>query len=201
MIDDRVLDVLKTGQVSQVGLRFAAVTQASPLRIKLDGDTTALPYTPYSLEKAALNVDDRVLCAVVGTTLLVMGAVASYEQPYRDLWTGSVNSVGSTLNLAESLTNFKQVSFLYSINTEQRVERYFDIETLPSHFGFDFTNVSDTAGNIYMYLHEVSIGITSNTQLNLTRHSLVTWTGVSTASATRGESSTSFTVLRVRGWR
>jgi hypothetical protein len=43
---------------------WATVTQASPLRIKLDGETTALPFTPLkTIAAPALN--DRVLVVLM----------------------------------------------------------------------------------------------------------------------------------------
>lgn len=39
--------------------RWATVTQASPLRIKVDGESTALPFTPITLVQG-LAVNDRV---------------------------------------------------------------------------------------------------------------------------------------------
>lgn len=43
--------------------RWATVTQTSPLRIKLDGETTALPFTPDSLV-SGLMANDRVWVAL-----------------------------------------------------------------------------------------------------------------------------------------
>jgi hypothetical protein len=52
--------------------RWATVTQASPLRIRLDGDTSALPVTPSSLV-ASLSVNDRVWVQLFGRRLIVLG--------------------------------------------------------------------------------------------------------------------------------
>lgn len=64
-------------------LRLATVTQASPLRIRLDGDTAALPYTPACLASAGvLAVDSRVLCLASSGHLVVVGAVGgTYNAP------------------------------------------------------------------------------------------------------------------------
>ena len=54
--------------------RWATVTGISPLRIKLDGDTTAIPATPDSLiDPATLVVDDRVRTELSGNRLVVLG--------------------------------------------------------------------------------------------------------------------------------
>ena len=48
----------------------------SPLRIKLDGDTSAIPVTPDSLtDPATLVVDDRVRTELSGNRLVVLGRV------------------------------------------------------------------------------------------------------------------------------
>ena len=48
----------------------------SPLRIKLDGDTSAIPVTPDSLtDPATLVVDDRVRTELAGNRLVVLGRV------------------------------------------------------------------------------------------------------------------------------
>lgn len=59
------LDRLRNpGAVEQDVSQWAVVTQASPLRIKLDGESTALPFTPDSLVKGLL-VGDRVRVMLV----------------------------------------------------------------------------------------------------------------------------------------
>lgn len=55
-----------------VGGRWATVTQASPLRVKLDGETTALAVTPDTLV-AGLVADDRVWVQVYRRRLVVLG--------------------------------------------------------------------------------------------------------------------------------
>lgn len=53
---------------------WATVTGIAPLRIKLDGDSTALPFTPDSLvDPAALAVDDRVRCEIKDRRPIVLG--------------------------------------------------------------------------------------------------------------------------------
>lgn len=52
--------------------RWATVTQASPLRVKIDGDSSALGFTPDTLV-AGLAVSDRVWVQVYKRRLVVLG--------------------------------------------------------------------------------------------------------------------------------
>ena len=52
--------------------RWATVTQASPLRVRLDGDTLALPITPDTLV-AGLAINNRVWCQIYGRRLILLG--------------------------------------------------------------------------------------------------------------------------------
>ena len=69
--------------------RWATVTGISPLRIKLDGDTSAIPATPDSLiDPVTLVVDNRVRTELSGNRLVVLGrvggaAVADAQLPER----------------------------------------------------------------------------------------------------------------------
>lgn len=55
-------------------LTWAAVTALSPLRIKLDGDSTALPFTPESLvDPRVLTVADRVRVELTANRVIVVG--------------------------------------------------------------------------------------------------------------------------------
>lgn len=49
--------------------RWATVTAVSPLRVRLDGDSTALDLTPDAL--GPVRVDDRVWCQIVGRRVVV----------------------------------------------------------------------------------------------------------------------------------
>jgi hypothetical protein len=51
---------------------WATVTQASPLRVQVDGDTTPIPATPVTLA-APLAVGDRVRCELENNRLIVHG--------------------------------------------------------------------------------------------------------------------------------
>lgn len=57
-------------------LRFnwATVTSVSPLRVRMDGDTTALPFTPDSLtDPSLLAVNDRVRCEISERKIVIIG--------------------------------------------------------------------------------------------------------------------------------
>lgn len=54
--------------------KWGTVTSVSPLRVKLDGDTVALPVKPSLLvSPAALAVGDRVRCELANRRLIVYG--------------------------------------------------------------------------------------------------------------------------------
>lgn len=55
--------------------RWATVTQASPLRVRLDGDAAPLDLTPDSLTTGLL-VGDRVYCHLAGGRIVVFGRSA-----------------------------------------------------------------------------------------------------------------------------
>jgi len=52
---------------------WATVTGTSPLQVKVDGASTAVPASRLAAYTATLS--DRVLCARVGTRLVVLGKV------------------------------------------------------------------------------------------------------------------------------
>ena len=56
--------------------RWATVTQVDPLRVRLDGDSTALDLTPETLV-VGLQVGWRVWCQIHGQRVVVHGAPAS----------------------------------------------------------------------------------------------------------------------------
>lgn len=73
-IDD--LDILLPTAPAEptVKPRWGTITQMSPLRVKLDGDDTALPVTPASLVPASLTrVGSRVWTVLNGRQLVVIG--------------------------------------------------------------------------------------------------------------------------------
>ena len=72
MIRPEDLDVLLPGPTAAGGSwRWATVTQVSPLRVRLDGDTDPLPVTPDTL--TAVTVADRVWCQLTGRRVVVHG--------------------------------------------------------------------------------------------------------------------------------
>lgn len=80
-----------------VRVRDASVTQVSPLRIRLDGDTTELPYTPDLLvSSATFGVSDRVVCGLVGRRVIVLGR-AGGATPFA---TDSETQTGTATDLA-----------------------------------------------------------------------------------------------------
>jgi hypothetical protein len=52
--------------------RWATVTAVDPLRVRLDGDTAELPFSPDTLV-TGLAVDDRVWCHLFGRRIVVLG--------------------------------------------------------------------------------------------------------------------------------
>lgn len=91
--------------------RWGRITDTDPLRVRLDGDSTALPYTPDSLiDPLMLAVGDRVRCEwselrviVHGrqagssplTEWAVKGGPSSYYSPYVNIWAKGIDSGGS----------------------------------------------------------------------------------------------------------
>jgi hypothetical protein len=78
-------DILLRSAPSAPSLIFGVVTQASPLRIRVDGDTDALPHSPPSLAPA-LALNDRVALMRSGTVLLIVGVVGGCPHAVGDLW-------------------------------------------------------------------------------------------------------------------
>ena len=61
----------RTGRPSD-DWHWATVTAISPLRVRLDGEATALPITPDTLV-AGLAVGARVWCQIHGRRLVIVG--------------------------------------------------------------------------------------------------------------------------------
>lgn len=62
--------------------RWATVTQVSPLRIRLDGDTTELPLTPDNLSEGSLAVGVRVWAHLFGRRVIILGSIGGGQPPY-----------------------------------------------------------------------------------------------------------------------
>lgn len=52
---------------------YGTVAQASPLRVRLDGDAAALPYTPNVVNAGPYTVGGRVLVIRSGRRVVVIG--------------------------------------------------------------------------------------------------------------------------------
>jgi hypothetical protein len=97
----RNLDLLIPRPPGRDVTRWATVTQASPLRIKLDGDTDPLDITPDTLV-AGLAVDDRVMVARFGRRLVVVGKAGGVDLSGI---TGDINDLQSDVDdLQNALT-------------------------------------------------------------------------------------------------
>jgi hypothetical protein len=72
--------------------KWGTVTQASPLRVLLDGETAALSITPESLV-AGLLVGDRVWCQINRRQLVILGRAANQARNA----TQELRRVGSTV--------------------------------------------------------------------------------------------------------
>jgi len=97
--------------------KWATVTAVSPLRIKLDGDTSAIPATPDSLiDPATLAVDDRVRTELSGNRLVVLGRVGGDVRAwtaYTPTWGASTAPVLGNGSLSGRYTQIgKTVNFL-----------------------------------------------------------------------------------------
>ena len=88
--------------------KWATVTGISPLRIKLDGDTTAIPTTPDSLiDPATLAVDDRVRTELSGNRLVVLGRVGgnSKRTAFTPSWLNWTTPGNSTVMAYETISS------------------------------------------------------------------------------------------------
>jgi len=79
---------------------WATVTQASPLRIKVDGDTTALDATTDNLV-GSLAVDDRVRVHLHSDGIIVTGVQGGYPTPLVFAWLGAPNASESVLRTVD----------------------------------------------------------------------------------------------------
>lgn len=81
---------------------WGTVTAVSPLRVKLDGDTTALPFEPDSLvDPAALAVNDRVRCELSKRRVVIVGRSggtrATPLTDFEPIWTNLTVGNGTTV--------------------------------------------------------------------------------------------------------
>lgn len=81
-------------------LVWGTVTALSPLRVRLDGDTSAIPATPDSLiDSAALAVSDRVRCEVTANRVIVLGRFGG------EPWVAQVANAVSSLRARNLIVN------------------------------------------------------------------------------------------------
>lgn len=81
-LDDLDLLIPQPVPAPEVSPRWGTITQLSPLRVKLDGDDTALPVTPASLVNVAqLTVNARVWTIMNGRQLVVCGVWGGVAYP------------------------------------------------------------------------------------------------------------------------
>jgi hypothetical protein len=85
---------------------WATVTQVSPLRVRLDGDTAQLPLTPELVAAGGVEVGTRVWCHLYGRRVLVTGIAGTYDTGWVEID-------------IENTTNFE----LYSGTAPSRVRR------------------------------------------------------------------------------
>lgn len=74
--------------------RWGTVTAVGPLRVRLDGDSTALPVTPSSMV-GGLRTGDRVWCVLSGLQLIILGVHGGQAVP--PTVAGSLWSTATTL--------------------------------------------------------------------------------------------------------
>lgn len=81
--------------------RWATVTGGEPLRIRLDGDTTELPFSPDSLVSDRLYSGQRVWVQIYGRRVIVLG-VSAASTPRAGVWedyTPAVTASEGTVSL------------------------------------------------------------------------------------------------------
>jgi hypothetical protein len=61
--------------------RWATITDASPLRLRFDGDTTEIDVTDTLVDPLSLVVSDRVWCQVFGRRIIVLGKGGGFPAP------------------------------------------------------------------------------------------------------------------------
>lgn len=82
---------------------WAVVTQASPLRIRLDGDRVALGITPDDLSGGLRTVGDRVYCQILNRRLVVFGPTIPFVP---------------TAGIGTYLTNQRATGFTGTVSTD-----------------------------------------------------------------------------------
>jgi len=80
VIEASVLIGPSVGKTSSEHL-LGTVASVDPLRVRLDGDSIALPYTPSLMTPAVLSEGDRVLGVLIGGRLCLIGGSTAATQP------------------------------------------------------------------------------------------------------------------------
>lgn len=97
LLDNGVIGSHKDGK-KNIALKFATVKQLSPLRIKLDGDSASLPYSPIFAGTINIGLNDRVVCLMAGTVVVILGAVNKESQEASILKAYPVGSIYMSVN-------------------------------------------------------------------------------------------------------
>ena len=98
---------------------WATVTAVSPLRVRLDGDTTALTFTPDSLiDPLSLAVGSRVRCEISERRVVIHGTAGGLlPAGLEALWAGAVAPAGWHLEDGSALLRATFVALFAAIGT------------------------------------------------------------------------------------
>lgn len=99
-LEEALLDSGGTGKDNEY--RWGTVTQVSPLRVRLDGESAPLAITPESL--VAVDLGFRVWCQLYDRQLVVLGVSSASRTTKEIRYVGSAKRTTSTTN-ATSLFN------------------------------------------------------------------------------------------------
>lgn len=142
LLDNEVIGSHKDSRKSVV-LKFATVKQLNPLRIKLDGDSASLPYSPIFAGVINIDLNDRVVCLMVGTTVIILGSVnkgkEEIPEQYRvgdiyvsTLATSPASKFGGTW--VQISNRFLYASSNNSLQTGGASTVTLSIDEMPNHF-------------------------------------------------------------------
>lgn len=82
--------------MGDIHFRWGTVTDVSPLRVRLDADSTELPFTPDSLiDPLGLEIADRVRCELSGHRLTIHGRSGGFAIPESPWVTGMMMPWGA----------------------------------------------------------------------------------------------------------
>jgi microcystin-dependent protein len=98
---------------------WATVTAVSPLRVRLDGDTTALTFTPDSLiDPLSLAVGSRVRCEISERRVVIHGTTGGLlPAGLEALWAGAVAPAGWHLEDGSALLRATFAALFAAIGT------------------------------------------------------------------------------------